>query len=130
MKFTCPCCGYKTFSHPPNGSFEICEVCFWEDKEAQLEDPDFRGGANKVSLRQGQLNFLEFGASQKQMISNVRSPNDSEPKDENWKHLDPVAMSQDFPLVKGNQVVMLRNDLYTGHVVDAKIVVAARKRPK
>jgi hypothetical protein len=128
MKFTCPCCGYKTFSHPPNGSFEICEVCFWEDEEAQLEDPDFRGGANKVSLRQGQINFLQFGASEKQMVPNVRLPNDSEPKDEKWKPFDPAATVQDFPHVKGDQVVMLRNDLYTGIVVDVNLDLATKKQ--
>lgn len=88
MKFTCPCCGYKTFADPPNGSFEICEVCFWEDEEAQLDDPDFDGGANKVSLRKAQKNFLKFGASEEQFISNVRPANGGEPKDETWKPLD------------------------------------------
>jgi Cysteine-rich CPCC len=127
MKFTCPCCGYKTFSHPPNGSFEICEVCFWEDEEAQLEDPDFRGGANKVSLRQGQMNFLAFGASEKQMIINVRPPKVSEPKDQNWKPLDPVALIQDFPILTGSQVAMLRIDLYIGHVVDVNMELATKK---
>jgi len=85
MKFTCPCCGYKTFTYPPDGSFEICYVCFWEDEAAQLEDPDFAGGANKVSLRLAQQNFIQFGASEAAMIPHVRPANDSEPKDQTWK---------------------------------------------
>lgn len=31
MKFTCPCCGYKTMKGKPPGTYEICEICFWED---------------------------------------------------------------------------------------------------
>jgi hypothetical protein len=88
MKFTCPCCGYKTFTHPPDGSFEICHVCFWENEAAQLEDPDFDGGANKVSLRQAQQKFIQFGASEEAMIPHVRPANDSEPKDQTWKPFD------------------------------------------
>ena len=85
IRYACPCCGYKTFTHLPNGSFEICEVCFWEDEEAQINNPDFAGGANKVSLREAQKNFLEFGASEVAMLTYVRSPKDNEMRDENWK---------------------------------------------
>ena len=88
MKFTCPCCGYKTFSQTPNGSYDICEVCFWEDDGIQLEDPDYEGGANRVSLRQGQKNFLKFGACEETMIPNVRPATVDEPKDEKWHPLD------------------------------------------
>lgn len=86
-KFTCPCCGYKTFSAKPNGSYDICEVCFWEDDQTQLGDPDYEGGANKVSLRQGQKNFVEFGACEREMINNVRQPTNEEKRDENWNPL-------------------------------------------
>ena len=53
-----------------------------------MEDPDFDGGANKVSLRQAQQNFFQFGASEEAMIPHVRPANDSEPKDETWKPFD------------------------------------------
>ena len=33
-------------------------------------------------------------------------------------------MIQNFPTLKDNQFVMLRNNLYTGHVVDASMVLA------
>ena len=62
VKFPCPCCGYKTFAERPIGTYHICEVCFWEDDPIQLKDPDYEGGANAISLRQGQKNFQEFGA--------------------------------------------------------------------
>ena len=60
--FACPCCGYKTFDEKPNGTFEICVVCFWEDDNIQNENPNYSGGANKISLKQAQKNFLDFGA--------------------------------------------------------------------
>ncbi|WP_211322325.1 CPCC family cysteine-rich protein [Sphingobacterium faecium] len=28
-KFACRCCSYKTFKERPNGSYDICEVCFF-----------------------------------------------------------------------------------------------------
>lgn len=45
-RFACPCCGYKTFIEEPNGSYDICQVCSWEDDPIQLADPNYEGGAN------------------------------------------------------------------------------------
>ena len=84
-RFACPCCGYKTYFEEPNGSFDICQVCFWEDDPVQNDDPDCKGGANRVSLRIGQKNFNDFGACEKEMIKNVRKPKISEKRDVNWK---------------------------------------------
>ena len=39
-------------------SYHICPVCFWQDDAVQLEDPDFSGGANKVSLKEARANYL------------------------------------------------------------------------
>jgi hypothetical protein len=47
--FPCPSCGFEVFSEPP-GSFEICEICGWEDDHVQLRFPALAGGANKLSL--------------------------------------------------------------------------------
>ncbi|MGE6221329.1 CPCC family cysteine-rich protein [Nubsella zeaxanthinifaciens] len=88
LKYACPCCGYKTFRAKPNGTYGICQVCFWEDDPIQLYDPNYDGGANRVSLKQGQRNFMEFGACEKEMIKNVRQPNKDEQRDENWKSLE------------------------------------------
>ena len=87
-KFACPCCGYKTFREQPNGTYDICQGCFWEDDPIQLDDPDYEGGANRVSLKQGQKNFIEFGACEREMIKNVRQPNRDEQRDENWRPLE------------------------------------------
>ena len=75
MKYRCPCCGYYTFSEKPNGNYSICDVCFWEDDPIQMEDPTYEGGANHVSLLQGQKNYKEFGACEREMIPYVRKPN-------------------------------------------------------
>jgi len=82
-KHTCPCCGYKTL----NDEYDICPICFWEDDWVQFNDPDCEGGANHVSLRQGQKNFVEFGACEKEMVKHVRKPNTNDIKDETWKPL-------------------------------------------
>jgi len=55
---TCQCCRYWTITT----SFDICRICRWEDDPAQTADPDDPYGANQVSLRQAQRNFVEFGA--------------------------------------------------------------------
>ena len=80
-KFPCPCCGYKTFTEKPDGSYLICPVCFWEDDPIQLEDPDDEGGANSTSLRQAQKNFIDFGACDEGMKRHVRKPTEDESKD-------------------------------------------------
>jgi hypothetical protein len=88
MKFACACCGYKTLDHPPNGSYDICVVCFWEDDLLQLSDPNYEGGANTISLKTAQENFARFGASQERFLINVRPPLRGEARDGNWKPLD------------------------------------------
>ena len=82
---TCPCCGYKTYLEENVGSYSICEVCFWEDDPLQSENPAMENGANKVSLIQGQKNFEEFGACEKEMISHVRRPSNNELRDPDWR---------------------------------------------
>ncbi|MFB7142839.1 CPCC family cysteine-rich protein [Gottfriedia sp. NPDC056225] len=87
MKYTCPCCGYKTLDDEPPGTYDICSICFWEDDSVQFKDPDFEGGANIPSLRQAQINFIEYGACEKRCIEFVRKPNERDKKDPNWKLL-------------------------------------------
>ncbi|AKN31284.1 hydrolase [Clostridium carboxidivorans P7] len=78
MKYKCPCCGYYTFAEKPNGNYDICEVCFWEDDPIQLKDSTYEGGANHVSLIQAQKNFLKFGACEQEMVVHVRKPKPEE----------------------------------------------------
>lgn len=85
--YPCPCCGYKTLSAPPEGTYEICPVCNWEDDPVQLKDPDYKGGANTVSLREGQKNFQSFAASDPAARGKTRPPRPAEARDSGWKFL-------------------------------------------
>lgn len=87
IKYMCPCCGYKTLGEE-SGQYEICLVCFWEDDPLQREDPNDEGGANKVSLKTGQQNFIAFGACEFDMKRHTRLPNKDEPRDLNWMQLN------------------------------------------
>ncbi|MBN8850666.1 MAG: hypothetical protein J0H07_02300 [Sphingobacteriales bacterium] len=87
MKYTCPCCGYKTLSQSYRGSYEICPICYWEDDGVQYGDPDHEGGANPMSLRQAQKNFQRLGACEEEMLPFVRRPAPDEEKDTSWRML-------------------------------------------
>lgn len=87
MKYTCPCCGYKTIEEEPPGTYDICRICYWEDDEVQFNDPDFEGGANEVSLRQAQKNFIAFGACDECSVKSVRKPTSEDVKDASWKQI-------------------------------------------
>ncbi len=54
---TCPACGFLTLDDVNDsdyGSYNICNVCGWEDDKLQLEDPEMKGGANEESLLKAQ----------------------------------------------------------------------------
>jgi RNAse (barnase) inhibitor barstar len=73
----CPCCGYLTLSDWTIGSWEICEICNWEDDAVQFSDPAYEGGANIESLLQAQERFSK---SKKEVVGYVREfrgPNNS-----------------------------------------------------
>jgi hypothetical protein len=38
MKYSCPCCGFKTLEE--RGGFVICAVCYWEDDGQDDRDAD------------------------------------------------------------------------------------------
>lgn len=85
--YPCVCCGHLTASEPP-GNYEICPICFWEDDAVQLRWPNISGGANKVSLIQGQANYREFGACESRLIPHVRRPRDDEEIEAGWRPID------------------------------------------
>ena len=81
-KYKCSCCGYFTLTDEP-GHFDICSVCYWEDDNIQLADPDYVGGANGVSLNQARDNYKRFGVSDKCSLSSVRPPQEDEKPENN-----------------------------------------------
>jgi hypothetical protein len=86
-RFPCPCCGYLVFNEGP-GSYDICPLCFWEDDAVQLEFATNGGGANKVSLVDGQRNFASFGACEESAAAHVRRPSEADQRDATWRPID------------------------------------------
>lgn len=84
MKYTCPCCGYKTLDEQPPGTYEICYLCFWEDDPVQFENADYVGGANGISLREVQQNVVRFGVSEECYMERGDKRKEFE-KDPNWE---------------------------------------------
>jgi len=74
MKYACPCCGYLTFDHPLDGTFDICPVCRWEDDLIQNENENYAGGANSVSLREARENYKKCGAVETYYVKFARKP--------------------------------------------------------
>ena len=54
-KIICPVCGEYVFEE----KYEICPVCGWENDKLQTENPDFEGGANRMSLNQARKIYME-----------------------------------------------------------------------
>lgn len=51
----CPVCGkYEFESH---NCFDVCEICNWEDDAVQENNPDYKGGANKMSLNEAKAAY-------------------------------------------------------------------------
>jgi hypothetical protein len=83
LKYTCPCCGYIVLDSEIH---DICPICWWQDDPISRTEPDFIGGANgNVSLCQAQVNFIKFGVSDKLFLKDVRSPDNNDKRDSNWK---------------------------------------------
>jgi hypothetical protein len=55
----CPGCGFKTIDSDIYGSYDICPICGWEDDNVQLANPCSRGGANRESLHEVQVEALK-----------------------------------------------------------------------
>jgi len=81
----CPCCGFDTYNSKTRLEYDICPICFWEDDPEQFKKPDYISGANRVSLIEGQSNFQNYGACEKDMKHNVRNPNKNDILNPEWK---------------------------------------------
>ena len=53
----CQCCGSRVLSEA--GTYEVCDVCHWEDDPVQSANPLYAGGANKVSLSEARKKWRE-----------------------------------------------------------------------
>jgi hypothetical protein len=87
-RYPCPCCGYLVFEELP-GSYAICPVCFWEDDLSQLRFAYLGGGANRVSLLEGQHAYATIGACEARFVPHVRQPTGEDRREADWRPLDP-----------------------------------------
>jgi hypothetical protein len=76
-KYKCPCCEFKTLDSP-QGFFDICPVCYWEDDNIQRNDPNYKGGANDISLNDARQNYKNIGAMSSEYLIYVRPPLEDE----------------------------------------------------
>lgn len=72
MKYVCKCCGCAALDS--DDEYDICPVCFWEKDRMQESDPEYKGGANAVSLNEARKNYAEFGVGDKRFTEMVRRP--------------------------------------------------------
>lgn len=99
-RYTCPCCGYKTFVGPP-GSEDVCPICGWRDDLMHLRFAAFNGLPNGISLVDAQLNYELIGAKDAAAVKNVRLPGAGDERDPDWRPIDldidrPASIPVDF----------------------------------
>nr|WP_236955199.1 CPCC family cysteine-rich protein [Marinobacter nauticus] len=100
VKYTCPCCGYRTFDEPAKGTYDICGLCGWEDDLVQNEDPDYEGGANGICLRKAQHEFLKETAETEGFL-----------RDQGWQLLEPPSEESRLENSKTDFVATSNGDL-------------------
>ncbi len=82
--YACPCCGYRTFSVQPPGTYIVCPICFWEDLPLHRHEPHVYA----VALRRAQRAFLATGACDPRYRDAVRPPEPHEQRAADWQPLD------------------------------------------
>lgn len=50
----CPICGQTELRE-----FDICDVCGWENDLIQYNQPDYKGGANQMSVNQAKTTYQQ-----------------------------------------------------------------------
>ncbi len=81
-KYQCLCCRHYTLDARPENTFQICPVCYWEDDGIQLNDLDYEGGANEMSLKRARENYKDFGVIDLKFKEQVRLTTEKERLDD------------------------------------------------
>ena len=55
----CPICHESEFER--ENDFDVCDICEWENDGVQMDDPDYAGGANYISLNQYKVRWQSRG---------------------------------------------------------------------
>lgn len=64
---------------------------------AQLRFVEMPGSSNQVSLIKAQVNYMEYGASEKRNLVNSREPVPGEPRDHEWRPINPAGDNIEEP---------------------------------
>ncbi|MBW4600813.1 MAG: hypothetical protein KME29_14735 [Calothrix sp. FI2-JRJ7] len=94
--YPCPCCGYLTLESQPPGTNLFCPICFWVD---EAENSNWIGN-RFLSLRQAQLNFIEFGACDQEWLSYVRRLSTADIRDSNWQPVEQILENKRLQLIE------------------------------
>lgn len=64
MKYACPVCKKLVFDEP-NGNYNVCPVCIWEDDPYQFHEvkQDALGANGNISLNNAVENYQRWGLS-------------------------------------------------------------------
>ncbi|MDZ4757998.1 MAG: CPCC family cysteine-rich protein [Bacteroidota bacterium] len=62
-KFECPCCGFYTLDQKAKNTFQTCPIFIWEGEGIQMDDVDYEGGANRVSLNIARESYVKYGVA-------------------------------------------------------------------
>lgn len=92
MTLACPGCVFRTIGEDFYGSYEICDVCGWEDNAVKLANPCSGVGANKDSLAECQKRFFTWPSEQ--MGRYARDPD--------WRPLTDAEVAYFSSIAKSN----------------------------
>jgi hypothetical protein len=70
-RFQCVCCDYYTVVD--RHSFEVCQVCYWEDDGSTMAQLDQESRSNHMTLRAARKSFEAIGAIDQSAVSLVAS---------------------------------------------------------
>ncbi|WP_158632999.1 DUF6714 family protein [Dulcicalothrix desertica] len=94
--YPCPCCGYLTLESQHRSTNLFCPICFWVDEA----DNSNWVGNRFLSLRQAQLNFIEFGACDQEWLNYVRRANERDIRDSNWQPVERLLENMKLKLIE------------------------------
>ncbi len=129
-RFPCPCCGYRTYTRPAGGTFQICPVCFWEDAAG---DRDWNG-SNQVPLAVGQRNFVACSACEPEHRGSVRPPLETEARPETWVSFEDSRLQvlerieEAFHDVKLDGGITLHQQVAIDDYQPEEVILAARRK--
>lgn len=87
MRHACPACGFRTLKGDWFGTYDICDVCGWEDDHVQFANPAEMGGANGTSLIEWQVDAV---ATYPLTVAEA----DGVDRDPAWRPLSPAEIAR------------------------------------